>query len=179
MFRVYEASSPKVEVDGRTVVAVVNGMLVRPLARELMEAEGIRNVSPGDWIPKQAWLNVCRSVQENLGADTLYAIGRRIPYSAEFPDEQMHDVPSALAAIDVAYHMAHRGGEIGVYKYVEAGPEHYQIQCDNPYPNVLDLGIVTSLVERFRGRLQFKVRMLPQPRGTLWDNACIFDVHRV
>lgn len=179
MFKAYEASSPQVEVDGRTVMAVVNGMLVRALARELMEAEGIAEIQPDGWIQQQAWLNVYRAIQENLGADTLYAIGRRIPYSAEFPDEQMHDVPSALAAIDVAYHMAHRGGEIGVYKYVEAGPEHYQIQCDNPYPNVFDLGIVTSLVERFRGRLQFTVRMLPQGKGALWDNACVFDVQRV
>ncbi|MBE7492719.1 MAG: hypothetical protein HS108_13325 [Planctomycetes bacterium] len=179
MYRVYQASSPQVEVDGRTVMAVVNGMLVRALARELLEAEGIVDVQPRSWLSQQAWLNVYRAIQENLGADTLYAIGRRIPYSAEFPDEQMQDVPSALAAIDVAYHMAHRGGEIGVYKYVEAGPDHYQIQCDNPYPNVFNLGIVTSLVERFRGRMQFAVRMLPQGKGTLWDNACILDVQRV
>ncbi|MBX3475375.1 MAG: hypothetical protein KF754_13425 [Planctomycetes bacterium] len=179
MYRAYEASSPQVQVDGRTVVAVLNGMLVRALARELMEAEGLANVQPGDWLSQQSWLNVYRAIQENLGADTLYSIGRRIPYSAEFPDEQMHDVPSALAAIDVAYHMAHRGGEIGQYKYVELGPDHFQIQSDNPYPNVFDLGIVTSLVERFRGRVQYAVRMLPQGKGALWDNACVFDVQRV
>ncbi|MBK9975132.1 MAG: hypothetical protein IPP14_10210 [Planctomycetes bacterium] len=178
MFQVYQASSPSVQVDGRSVIAVTNGMLVRSLARELLESEGLAEVATVPWVSHQSWLNVYRRIQLNLGADTLYAIGRRIPYSAEFPDEQMTDVPSALAAIDVAYHMAHRGGEIGVYKYVDAGPEHYQIHCDNPYPNVFDLGIVMSLVERFRGRAQFKVRMLPQGQGTLWNNACIFDVQR-
>ncbi len=177
MFKAFQASSPTVEVDGRTVVAVSSGILVGAVARELLATAGLEHVKPEGWYPQQAWLNVYRAIQDNLGPDTLYSIGRRIPYSAEFPDEQMFDVPSALAAIDVAYHTAHRGGEIGMYRYVEVGMDHYQIQCDNPYPNVFDLGIIESLVERYRGRLQFDVNL---NRGTNHsdDNACTIEITR-
>ncbi|MCC6465272.1 MAG: hypothetical protein IT463_08040 [Planctomycetes bacterium] len=177
MLRVFEASSPRVEVDGRTVLAVVNGMLVGSVAQELLEAQGLSGVKPEAWYPQQAWLNVYRAINDELGPDTLYSIGRRIPQSAEFP-EQMYDVPTALSAIDVAYHKAHRNGEIGEYRYLELGLDHYQIHCDNPYPNIFDLGIVTSLVERFRGRLQFRITMLQRGAGRLWDNACAFDISR-
>lgn len=178
MWRVFQASSPEVEVDARTVRAVVSGMLIPGLARQLFSGLALDDVPKIQWVAQQEWLNAYKGIQDNLGADTLYAIGRRIPYSADFPDETMHDVPSALAAIDVAYHRAHRGGEIGVYRYVEVGPEHYQIQCDNPYPNMFDLGIVTSLVERFRRRAPFRVKLTQQGPGKLWDNACMFDVQK-
>jgi hypothetical protein len=102
-----------------------------------------------------------------------------VPYAAEFPEEQMIDVSSALQSIDVAYHVAHRAGEIGHYKYVEAGLDQYEIHCDNPYSNDYDLGIVTSLVERFRGRFQFDVRMKKHAGNPGEDNSCIIEIVRV
>lgn len=179
MFRVFQASSPTVEVDGRTVLAVSSGMLVASVARELLESCGLSVVESTAWYPQQAWLDVYRKIHDCLGADTLYSIGRRIPYSAEFPDEQMFDVPSALQAIDVAYHKAHRGGEIGHYKFIERGLDHYEVHCDNPYPNQFDIGLISSLVERFHGRLQFNVNFKQDAADPEQDNACIIEVVRV
>jgi hypothetical protein len=179
VFRAFKASSPEVEVDGRTVLAVSSGILVAPVARELLESCGLVDIEPAGWFPQQKWLDVYSQINEHLGADTLYSIGRRIPYSAEFPDEQMIDVPSALQSVDVAYHNAHRGGEIGHYRYVEVGLDHFEIHCDNPYPNEFDLGIITSLVERFHGRLQFETRVKLAARNPAEDNACIIEIVRV
>lgn len=179
MFRAFIASSAEVEVDGRTVLAVTSGILVASVARELLESCGMVNVEPAGWFSHQKWLDVYHKIHDHLGPDTLYSIGRRIPYSADFPAEQMVDVATALQAIDVAYHNAHRGGEIGHYKYVEMGLDHYEIHCDNPYPNELDLGIITSLVERFHGRLQFETRVKLPARNPAEDNACIIEIVRV
>lgn len=179
MFKAFQASSPEVEVDGRTVLAVQNGMLVDSVARELFESCGLENIEPAGWFSQQKWLDTYRKIHDYLGADTLYSIGRKIPYSAEFPEEQMNDVPSALASIDVAYHMAHRGGEIGHYKYVEVGLDHYEIHCDNPYSNEFDIGIITSLVERFRGRFQWDVRMKGPAENPAEDNSCEIEIVRV
>ena len=179
MFKAFQASSPEVEVDGSTVLAVSSGILVGPVARELLESCGLVNIQPGGWFSQQAWLDVYRKINDYLGPDTLYSLGRRIPYSAEFPDEQMIDVATALASIDVAYHNAHRNGEIGCYKYVEVGLDHYEIHCDNPYANEFDLGIITSLVERFHGRFTFETRVKAPAEKPHEDNACIFEIVRV
>jgi hypothetical protein len=179
VFKAFQASSPEVEVDGRTVLAVSSGILVGPVARELLESCGMIDVLPDSWCNQQRWLDVYRKIYEHLGSDTLYSIGRRIPYSAEFPADQMHDVQTALASINVAYHNAHRGGEIGCYKLVEPGLDHYEIHCDNPYPNQFDLGIITSLVERFHGRFQFEVKVRKAAQHPLEDNTCVIEVVRV
>jgi hypothetical protein len=179
VFKVFQASSPEVEVDGRTVLAVTSGILVAAVSRELLESCGLSAVQPAGWYKQQAWLDTYRKIADHLGADTLYSIGRRIPYSAQFPDEQMFDVASALESIDIAYHTAHRNGEIGHYKYVEVGLDHYEIHCDNPYANEFDLGIIVSLVERFMGRMQFDVNVKQPAANPEEDNACVFEIVRV
>jgi hypothetical protein len=178
MFKAFQASSPKVEVDGSTVVAVTSGIIVGAVARELLSAAGLADVHQGGWYPHQLWLNVYRSIHDHLGADTLYSIGRRIPYSADFPAQRMVDVATALAAIDAAYQTAHRGGDIGEYRFVEVGQDHYEIRCDNPYPNEFDLGIVTSIVELYRGRNQYQIQFASRPTDPLIDNACVIEIAR-
>lgn len=179
VFKAYQASSPEAEVDGRTVLIVSGGMLVQAVARELLETEGLDLVKPAGWYPMQSWLNIYRRISERLGTDTLFSIGRRVPYAADFPVERMFDVPSALAAIDVAYHLSHRNGEIGHYLFVDREPGRYEIHCDTPYNNDFNLGIVTSLTERYRGRDKYGVRMKHRPADPRKDNACIIEVFRV
>lgn len=179
MFKAFQASSPEVEVDGRTILAVSSGMLVADVSRELLESCGLAEIEPSGWYLQQRWLDAYRKIHELLGADTLYSIGRRIPYSAEFPDEQMFNVPTALQSIDIAYHNAHRNGEIGHYKFVEIGLDDFEIRCDNPYPNEFDLGIIMSLVERFRGRMQYKVGYKQAAVNPAEDNSCVFEIMRI
>jgi hypothetical protein len=178
-FRLYQAAAQGIEVAGQTMVAVTSGILVGSVARELLAREGLQDIQADGWYPQQKWLNVYRSIGEYLGADTLYSIGRRIPYSADFPDEAMTDVPTALAAIDVAYHTAHRGGEIGHYRFVEVGLDHFEMHCANPYPNEFDLGIITAMIERYRGRMHFDVRLESPAVDPYVNNACVIGIRRV
>jgi len=178
MFKVYHAHSPEIEVDGRTLIADISGMLVGSVARHLLAEQGVHEVDPTRWYPQQAWLNVYRSINEQLGSDTLYSIGRRIPYTADFPDDSMFDVPSALAAIDVAYQGSHRGGEIGHYKFIERARDDYEIHSANPYPNEFNLGIISSLVERYRGRVQYHVGYKIRAENPDENNACVFEIIR-
>lgn len=179
MFKPFEASSPDVEVDGRTVLAVTSGVMIRSVALELLAREGMVHVKPDGWYSQQAWLNVYRRISEKLGDDTLFSIGTRIPYSAEFPAEMMKDVKTALQSIDVAYHNAHRNGEIGCYAYTEIEPGLHEIRCDNPYPCDFDLGIIHSLVERFRGSQQFSIEHVPGHCRKKGGPECRYRVKRV
>jgi hypothetical protein len=178
VFRPFEASSSAVQVDGRTVLSVISGMMIRSVGQELLRREGLEELTPDGWFSQQAWLNVFRAISERLGPDTLYSIGYRIPYSAEFPAHMMKDVATALESIDVAYHNAHRGGEIGCYEYSQVVEGTFQIRCNNPYPCDFDFGIVNSLVERFRGSQMYYVTHLPGSCRKLGGAECRYQVTR-
>ncbi len=179
MFRPFEASSSQVQVDGRTVLAVISGMMIPGVGAALLAQEGLRDIQTDAWISQQAWLNVFRNISQRLGADTLYSVGYRIPYAAEFPSERMRDVPTALQSIDIAYHTAHRGGEIGCYEYSELDGGTHQIRCVNPYPCDFDLGIISSLVERFRGSQQYSVGHAPGGCRKRGDAHCCYHITRL
>jgi hypothetical protein len=178
VFRPFEASSPAVQVDGRTVLSVISGMMIRSVGLELLRREGLSELTPDGWFSQQAWLNVFRAISERLGPDTLYSIGYRIPYSAEFPSEMMKDVATALESIDIAYHHAHRNGEIGCYEYSQIVDGTYQIRCNNPYPCDFDQGIISSLVERFRGSQVYSVTHVPGACRKLGGAECRYQVTR-
>ena len=71
----------------------------------------------------------------------LVSIGMKIPETAVFPPE-IDSIDSGLNSIDVAYHMNHRGGEIGVYQATTVSKQQIDVLCRNPYPDYFDYGII-------------------------------------
>lgn len=177
--KAFVASSPEIEVDGRTMLADIEGIMIGAVRRELFGRFAMADVKPEGWYPLQNWLNVYRFINDEIGPDTLYSIGWRIPYAADFPVEDIHDVGSALSSLNDVYQSAHRNGDVGSYRFVELGLDHYQIHCDTPYPNQFDMGIVKSLVERFRGRFNFDVTMKQPAENPAEDNTCVIEIVRV
>ena len=147
--KLYAASSSKVEVNGETIYSVIDGMgAFESTAKKILADNGITEVHAGKWYNQQAWLNAFKTIAEKVGNMTLFNIGMKIPENAKFPPE-VNDTHKALASIDIAYHMNHRGGEIGHYQYVRIGDCEAQIVCTNPYPDDFDKGIITAMCRKF------------------------------
>ena len=146
----FVASSPNVEVNGETVYAVVDGMgTFKSIALEILAENGIVDPKPGTWFPQQKWLDAFKKISDVLGPNTLFNIGFKIPKNAKFPAE-IDTIERALQAIDVAYHMNHRNGDIGEYRYQSNGPKSVKMVCPNPYPCAFDRGIITAMAKRFK-----------------------------
>ena len=139
-----------VQVNGETVLAIVNGMGVfKTKALEILKNNGIDNPQSGQWYSQQDWLNAFKEIAEKLGDATLYQIGTKIPESAQFPPE-IDSIEKALSAIDIAYHMNHQKGEIGNYQFTLTDSNSGKFVCNNPYPCEFDRGIIYSMSQRFK-----------------------------
>lgn len=164
LYRAFEAG---VEVDGEAVLAVVQGMgRFKALAVEILLEHGIPNPAPGHWYPQQAWLDAFRDIAERLGPANLLQIGKMIPLTARWPGG-IGDIHEALASIDVAYHLNHRGGEIGNYTYTPLSPRSGRMRCCNPFPCEFDQGILLGLARR---HIPLDSALLEIPHGE--DGAC-------
>ena len=151
----FKAFAPGVEVKGAAVMAVVKGMgSFETSARRFLAEEQIVDLREQGWYPQQAWLNAFRAIAEKLGPATLRQIGTKIPESAAWPPT-VNSIEKALASIDRAYHMNHRGGEIGYYRFEKTGEKSGLMVCGNPYPCAFDLGLIDATVKRFSLRGAF------------------------
>lgn len=136
-------------VNGQTVLAVVKGMgAFAGSGSDILSRHGIKAIDPAGWYPQQAWLDAFQEIAASIGPRTLSQIGMSIPNNAKFPPG-IDNVEKALASIDVAYHMNHRGGEIGHYTFTKTGERSGVMVCQNPYPCVFDSGLVEAMVRRF------------------------------
>ncbi len=145
----FKALDPRVEVNGDTVLAIVEGMrAVRKLSLQILAAHGIVNPRPDEWYLQQNWLDSFQEIAQKVGPATLKAIGARIPHTALWP-AGVHTIADAMASIDVAYHMNHRNGPIGNYTFRMTGDTSGLMLCTNPYPCEFDLGIIEATAAKF------------------------------
>jgi len=148
----YEPFSSDVEVNGQTVLTTVNCFpeFMRSIALKILKDNGISDPQSDMWYSQKAWLDSFREISKKFGANTLFEIGKGIPANAKFPPE-VDTVDKALGAIDVAYNMNHRKGDIGFYKLIDHDKVKKKIvmNCKNPYPCDFDRGIITAMARKF------------------------------
>ena len=145
----FQAFAQGVQVNGETVLSVVNGMgAFKNTGMTVLAGNGIPNPQAGEWYPQQSWLNAFKEIADKVGGKTLQIIGQAIPSSAKWPPA-VDTVEKALSSIDIAYHMNHRGGEIGYYKFESTGPNSGKMVCKNPYPSDFDFGIIYAVARKF------------------------------
>lgn len=158
------AFEPGVEVNGETVLSVVDGLgAFKIMGRAILNSKGITNPAAGGWYPQQAWLDAFKEIMAKVGRTTLEAIGKQIPDHAQWPP-QIQTIEDALASIDIAYHINHRkNGKglfdpgtgtmtegIGHYAYQKTGERQGTMRCTNPYPCNFDLGIIEAVADKFK-----------------------------
>ncbi len=140
----------KVEVIGQAVLSVVAGMgSMKALALRILEENGIKDPQPEHWYMQKDWLNAFKNISDKIGPVTLKVIGKAIITNAKFPPE-INTLEDALSLLDKAYHLNHRGGEIGYYKYTKIDDCKASMECNNPYPTAFDHGLIESMVQRYK-----------------------------
>jgi len=151
----FQTFSSSVEVNGQTVLSLIKGMgSFAQTALATLDRHGIKSPNVAGWYPQRQWLAAFQEIAKSIGPRTLFQIGQSIPDNAKFPSG-IKSVEKALGSLDAAYHLNHRGGEIGHYTYKQTGPKSGVMECRNPYPCDFDRGIVEAIVRRFAGTGSF------------------------
>ena len=175
----FQSYAPGVMVNGQTVLSVVKGMgAFSKTASEILARHGIPSPDPAGWYPQQAWLDAFQEISKSIGPRTLNQIGLSIPANAKFPPG-IDSVEKALGSVDAAYHMNHRGGEIGHYKFTKTAEKQGLMECQNPYPCDFDRGIVEAMVRRFLppGTAPKVVHDPSKPCRAKQGNSCTFQIY--
>ncbi|MFH0825778.1 MAG: hypothetical protein V2B18_23735 [Pseudomonadota bacterium] len=180
-FSVYERG---VEVLGEVIAAFIAGFPegTEKMGSAVLEKHGIRNPRPGEWYPLQSFLEAMKEIADLFGGYILTRIGERIAFNAVLPPG-LNSLDQCLKSIDVAYHMNHRGGEIGHYRYsqegVQGGLNRALMVCPNCYPCFFDLGVIEGFSRRFKpeGAVGVVVRHDDsRPCRRKGDNECTYII---
>jgi len=176
----YVAFDTDVEVKGAAVLAVIRGMgLFEKQARKVLSHHGISDPQRDIWYPQQAWLDAFREINQQLGPKALFEIGKAIPQTASWPNDDVDGIVDALRTINVAYQMNHRGGYIGSYDYYPIAENTCRMICQNPYPDEFDRGIITEVVTRHKPAGTFMVEVsidATLPKRSEGGDLCSFII---
>lgn len=149
----YETFDPAAEVHGQTILTVIDDALARfseeyrDMAHDALAENGVADPAPDEWYPQQSWLNTFEAIASELEPHILDRLGEQIPDAAEWPTD-IADVEDGLAAIDDAYRLNHRGGDIGYYRFHPIDDQTGEVRCRNPYPCPFDRGLIRAVARR-------------------------------
>ncbi|MCY1021087.1 hypothetical protein [Pyxidicoccus sp. MSG2] len=165
-------SISRLAVSGSSTVSIVDAVkgfsvlieeLMKTMKIQTRDAQGRPVVDPTAWYPLENYLPVYKKIETLLGGRGLEKVGSMIPQFAEFPPN-IRDIHSAIAGIDVAYHMNHRldgkpmfnpaTGEmlegIGHVSFQPvAGKNEALVVCDDLYPCRFNVGLIRGMAQRF------------------------------
>ena len=179
----FRAFDTGIEVYGANVGGFVDAFKLFPsVILKCLAKHGIGTMSGKNveidrtrWYPQEGWLAAWEEIATSIGPRACYQIGRQVPKHAVFPPS-VTDISSAIASLDVAYHMNHRKNGrpmfdlatgqktkgIGNYGFEPVrGERRIKSVCENPYPCDFDRGLLAEVGSRFE----------PQVRVTHDDGA--------
>lgn len=146
-------AAPRVTVNGETVQLVLEGLDALPdeqarEARAIFEAKGFAEVDGDAWHSQETWLAALREIATTVEGRALRSLGRQIPKTTVWPDG-VETVPDAIASINDAYRLNHRGPELGAYAFDRTDDHKGRVTTTTPYPCLFDIGIVEGVIREF------------------------------
>lgn len=168
------------EVRGSSLLGVVDALVVHGVSqaeqREALRAAGLEDPQADGWYPLDRYLALMAAVEAAHGREAIRTMGRALPDSARFaPDLQGPE--RALGILDLAYQVNHRGGPLGHYQTRFLGAGRAEVDCQNPYPCDLDLGLLERLLEVAGAGPRLQVAHVAEgPCRRRGDRACRFEV---
>lgn len=170
--------APNVQVSGHVVAALVEGLgTFKITALKILKENGLENPQAGRFYALEGWIASLRHIEATVGDRTLFHIGKSVLSTAEFPPD-IRDIQQLLSGIDTAYHMNHRGGEIGHYEFRQTGPNAGLMRCTNPYPCRFDLGLLTEATRLFApyGAAFVRVEHASERCRKNGDKDCVYSL---
>ncbi len=137
---------PNVEATGQMVLPVLAAL--DEGCKPVLEKYGLGDVESDGWYPLQDFLDALRELSEN-GYFNMVSIGMKVPDVAVFPPD-IETIEDVFTLLDQAYHMNHRGGDIGEYIYRQTGERSGELYCNNPYSSDFDYGLIYRLLQKYR-----------------------------
>jgi hypothetical protein len=145
-------------------------------------------VLKSQYVPMTAWVKSTHDIVDEVGASTVYSIGKKIPDTAPLPPGT-DDIKAVLMGVDISFHMHHRKDGVvmfdpatgtmleGIGHYhceLQGGGTSAHLTCDNPYPCDLDRGIIAGFAARFEPAVSVShATSACRKKG---DNACVYLV---
>lgn len=160
---------PGIEVSGASIGSTLDAFQQYPsiVTKYLVQHGLIANkqsqIDKSAWYPLEKWLVVYHAIAKDVGLNSLYTIGKKVPENIQLPP-QVTDIRSMFGSLNIAYHLNHRkNGQVmfdpATGKMLDGignvacefadGEQKLTLRFENPYPCEFDRGLIHSFATRF------------------------------
>lgn len=163
------AIDPGIEVAGSSIGSMVDAFQQYPsIVMKYLVQHGLvtgkkTEIDRTAWYPLHKWLDVYQAIAKDVGLNSLYTVGKKVPEYTELPPD-VTDIRSVFRSLNIAYHLGHRKNGvvmfdpatgvmldgIGTVSCEFAGNEQkLTLKFEIPYPCEFNRGLIHAFAMRF------------------------------
>jgi hypothetical protein len=163
------AIEPGIEVAGASIGGMLDAFQQYPsVVMKYLVQHGLvsgkqTQIDRTAWYPLHKWLDVYQAIAKDVGVNSLYTVGKKVPEHTVLPP-QVTDIRSLFGSLNIAYHLDHRKNGvpmfdpatgvmldgIGTVSCEFAGNEQkLTLKFEIPYPCEFNRGLIHAFAVRF------------------------------
>lgn len=164
------AIDPGIEVAGASIGGMLDAFQQYPsIVTKYLVQFGLVSGKQTDidrtaWYPLNKWLETHQAIAKDVGLNSLYTVGKKVPEYVELPPE-VKDIRSVFGTLNIAYHLTHRKNGVIMFDPAtgvmldgigmvtcEFGPNNEQkltLKFEIPYPCEFNRGLIHAFALRF------------------------------
>ena len=163
-------------VRGGNILSMLAAMgPFRRRGETILEENGLTEVNAEGWYPLAAYVRALDAIQERMGPNTLYQIGRQIPRHVVLPPG-IDSFEKVLASFGQAFDLNHRGWPEGAIAYRAHSERSGTVVSATPYPCEFDRGVIQGFFQLLLGT---RVNVEHNPREGCKSEGGACCTHRV
>jgi hypothetical protein len=108
-----EQKFPGIEVAGASIGGMLDAfqqypsIVMKYLVQYGLVSGKMTDIDRAAWYPLDKWLEVHSAIAKDVGLNSLYTIGKKVPDYVALPPE-VTDIRSVFGTLNIAYHITHR-----------------------------------------------------------------------
>ena len=160
---------PGIEVGGGSIGSIIDAFQQYPsVVTKYLVQSGLvsgkqSQIDRSAWYPLDKWLTVYHSIAKDVGINSLYTIGKKVPDYVQLPPH-VTDIRSAFGTLNIAYHITHRKNGVVMFDpatgtmldgignvtcEAASGEQKLTLKFENPYPCEFDRGLIHGFATKF------------------------------
>jgi len=161
---------PTIEAAGGSIGAIVDAFQQYPsiVTKYLVQYGLIKDkqsqIDRTGWYSLKKWLEVYHSIAKDVGGNSLYTIGKKVPEYVELPPH-VTDIRSLFNTLNIAYHITHRKNGVVMFDPATGtmldgignvtcdcakDEQRLTLRFENPYPCEFDRGLIHAFAMKFK-----------------------------
>ena len=161
---------PSIEASGASIGSTLDAfqqypsIVMKYIVKYGLASGKTNEIDRTAWYPLHKWMEVYNAIAKDIGVNSLYTVGKKVPDYVELPPD-VKDIRAVMGTLNIAYHLTHRKSGVVMFdpatgvmldgigkvscEFASNNEQKITLTFAIPYPCDFNRGLIHAFAMRF------------------------------